>query len=178
MLFYTFIFPFGWINLRLITPPYLWIWGFRRMKRGTSTIWTPNNKKQAIVDGIELLRTRDPDMYLRLTEKQHLWIFYSGKGRATNALGYIFGLNQRYIDLGNEGVAAFLVQSLLLSEACPSLNQFKTTPGERAVMRKTLDWMCEHSFRHEMINSYRKVVEKWESQERFREIGQSPEMTN
>jgi ribosomal protein L31 len=172
---YVMAFP-TYILFSLLTPLYFLLFGFKRIRCGTSIIWTPKSKKQAILDGVELLRACDTQMYLRLTSRQHLTIFYSGKWKTTNAWGRVSGLNERYIQLGSEGVATFFVQSLMLSDACPSINQFKTPPDARAAMRKTLDWMCEHSFRPGLIRSYRKVVERWESSERFRGIEQGSEM--
>jgi hypothetical protein len=163
---YTILVPF-YIFMRLITPPILWFSGFQRMKCGTTIIWAPRNKHQAILDGLKLLQKCDSEMYLRLTGKQHLFIFYSERWKTANAFGHVSGLHERYIKLGVEGVTTFLVQALLLSEACPSINQFKISPGEFAVMRKVLDWMCDHSFHPGLINSYRKVVEKWERSDRF-----------
>lgn len=151
-----------YIDLRLTIPLSCLLAGFVRLKYGTSVIWTPRNKKNAITNGLELLQACDPEMYLRLTSKERLIVVYSWKWKMANACGRFSGLNERYIELGDQGVATFFVQSLSLAEACPSINQFKNTPDKHMALRKTLDWICAQSFRPGLIDSYRKVVEKWE----------------
>jgi hypothetical protein len=161
----------GYVFMKLLLPLNLVLIGFERMGYGTSVIWMPRNKKQAILDGIECLRSHDSEMFLRLTKKQRLVIYYSHNWKDTNSFGHVFGLHKRYIELGAEGVASFIVQSLLLSDACSSINQCKLNDLERAALkvapRKTMEWMQQHSFHPEFIKVYRKVVEKWEQSERF-----------
>lgn len=173
MVAYVTVFPI-YIFMRLAMPPIFVLSGYQRIWCGTSFIWSPKNKKQAILDGIEVLRVCGPEMYSRLTSKQRLIIFYTGhagKWNTSNLAGRVYSLDERYIELGSQGVAAFLAQALLLSEASPAINQ-KVTQSEYRVARRVLDWMCEYSFHPGLINSYRKVVQQWESQEHFREIRQ------
>ena len=159
---YAYVLP-GYFFLSLTTPLTFRLAGLRRMKCGTSVIWLPPDKKQALLNGLEFLRSCDPQMFSRLTEKQHLKIYYIGNSskKVINALGYVFGLSERYFQFGDQGIAMFLVQSLLLSESDPFLNQFKGE-HDRYLLRRVLEWMSQHSFRPGVINSYRKVVEKWE----------------
>ncbi len=81
------------------------------------------------------------------------------------------GLHEEYIKMGPESVALFIVQSLLFCVAAPSVNQCMLKARELAaikvVPRRTLEWMCQHSFHPGLINSYGKVVEAWEKSERF-----------
>jgi hypothetical protein len=157
-----FIAFLGYIFLRLTMPSACLLSGMQRLRYGTLIVWTPQNKKDAIVNGLELLRACDPEMYRRLTSKQHLIIVYSWKWKMANACGRFFGLHERYIEMGDQGVAMFFVQSLSLSEACPSINQSKRLPGDHMALRNVLDWMHSQSFRPSLIESYHKVVEKWE----------------
>jgi hypothetical protein len=109
-------------------------------------------------------------MFLRFT-KRRLNITYSHNIRNKNNGGRFYGLHERYVKLGSEGIAAFLVSAILLSEASPSVNQCRLNDRELAALkialRKVLEWMRQHSFHPELINSYRKVVEKWEESRRF-----------
>jgi hypothetical protein len=150
----------------LFSPLGLWLLGYKRLKYGISVIWAPKNKRSLILDGVECLRSHDEEMFLRFTTKQKLFIYYSGSDNITNLLGYIFGLQEKYIRFGKEGVACFIVQSLFVSEASPSINQFKLKhlrgAALKAVPRKTMEWMQQHSFDSRLIISYSKVVEKWE----------------
>jgi hypothetical protein len=140
--------------------------GLRQIPLGTSVIWTPQNKRQIILDGIECLRKHDAKMFLHLTTKSHLFIYYTGNINLTNLYGYLFGLREGIIKQGAEGVAYFIVQSLLVSDAHPSINQHRkndiTYNNLRAVPRKTMEWMQQHSFDPQIIKSYVKVVEVWE----------------
>jgi hypothetical protein len=163
---------FGYAFMKLFTPLNLVLLGFERMRFGTSVIWTPRNKKQTILDGIEFLRNHDSEMFLRFTKKQRLVIYYSHNRSDTNSFGHVFGLHKRYLEIGAEGVASFIVQSLLLSDACSSINQCKLNDRERAGLkvapRQTMEWMRQHSFHPKLINAYSKMAEKWEQSERFK----------
>jgi hypothetical protein len=165
----------GYAWTRLYMPLAVRLAGFRQIPLGTSVIWTAKNKKQTILDGIECLRSHDPEMFLRLTTKAKLFIYYSGNYNITNLFGYLFGLREGYIKQGPEGVAYFIVQSLIVSDAHPSINQHRkndlTYNRLRTVPRKTMEWMQQHSVDPEIINSYVKVVEHWE--QRYSNIGTS-----
>jgi hypothetical protein len=178
MVAYVRVFPI-YIFMRLTMPPIFLLSGYQRIRCGTSFIWSPKNRKQTILDGIEVLRVCGPEMYSRLTSKQRLIIFYTGhagKWNTSNLAGRVFSLDERYIELGSQGVAMFFAQALLLSETSPAINQVKVTENQYRAPRRVLDWMCEHSFHPGLIKSYRKVVQKWESQEHFRDVRQSLEM--
>ncbi len=161
----------AYICLRLVIPPMALLSGGIRLNCGTSVFWIPRNKKQTILDGIELLRTKDQEMFSRLTSKQRLIIYYGHNKNVTNAGGRVFGMHRRYIEMGSEGIACFIVQSIITSAAAPSINQCKLNDHERASLkiagRRVLEWMQQHSFHPELIKVYQKVVEKWEQQERF-----------
>jgi hypothetical protein len=152
----------GYIFVRYTTPPVLWLSGYQSVAIGTSVVWITKNKKKAILDGIEFLRICDPEIYLRITQRQHFFVFYSHNMMVTNAFGRICGLHKQYIKLGVEGIAVFFVQSLFLLEASPSINQLKYSEPSQAALRKVLEWMGQHSFRPGLINAYSKVVDKWE----------------
>lgn len=161
----------GYVLLGWTRPPVLWLAGHRRVRCGTSTVWVPESKRQVILDGIEWLRGHDAEMFMRFTKKQRLVIYYSRNWSDTNSLGHVFGLHDRYIALGAEGVAFFIVQSVLLSAAAPSLNQCRLSDSERNALkvapRKAMEWMEQHSFHPKLINAYSKMAENWEQSERF-----------
>lgn len=155
---------------KAITFLVVWQSGGIRLKYGRSVIATPMPQSRAIQDGADRLSRCDPAMFLRFS-RQGLNIAYSNQsGRLTDG-GLFFNLHQRYLDLGAEGVAVFLVQCTLLSEASPSINRCRIPPHEIAamkhVLRNVLMWMRQQSFHPALIHSYKKVVEKWESSRRF-----------
>jgi hypothetical protein len=117
-------------------------------------------------------------MFLRFTQRQRLIIYYSYNRRENNTFGRVFGLGERYTQLGAEGVASFIVQALLFSDASPHINQSKWRDRDRVALksapRQTVEWMREHSFHPKLVDSYLKVAEKWEQSERFREIASLP----
>jgi hypothetical protein len=162
---YVILFLFCRLGTRLL--------GYKRIQLGTSVIWAPQNKVQTIFEGVECLKKCDTEMYLRLTTKQKLVFYYvQNNGGITNLFGYFFGLHDRYIKMGSEGIACFIVQSLLVSSASSSINQHRLNTRERSefkvAARKTMEWMQQHSFQPNLINSYSKFVEKWEQSEHFR----------
>ncbi|HEX3857020.1 MAG TPA: hypothetical protein VHY30_06975 [Verrucomicrobiae bacterium] len=156
----------------MVSPLAVWLSGYKRVKCGTSSIWVSKNKKQVILNGIECLRSRDAEMFLRFTKKG-LFIYYSHQLNTRDAWRN-FGLQERHIELGAEGVASFIVQKLFISDARPSINRSKLDDRELAALkmapRKAMEWMQEHSFDPRLINSYRKVVEKWEQDECFNKL--------
>jgi hypothetical protein len=159
----------------LVSPLAVWLSGYKRIKCETSSIWAPKNKQQIILNGIECLRSRDAEMYLNFTKKR-LFIYYSHQLNTRDAWRN-FGLQERYIELGAEGVASFIVQKLFISDVRPSISRSKLDDRELAALkmapRKAMEWMQQHSFDQRLINSYRKVVEKWEQTERFKNLPQT-----
>jgi hypothetical protein len=156
---------------RLIIPLAAWLSGGQRVKCGTSIFWIPRSAKKGVLDGVELLHTKDPEMFLRLTTQQRLIIVYTHNTSSPNNGTRIYGLHKRFIEMGPEGIACFLVQSIFFYEASPSVNQCRLNDRELAAIkvapRKTLEWMSQHSFHPGLINTYRRVAEKWEQSERF-----------
>jgi hypothetical protein len=156
-----------------LLPLIAWVCGGFKLKYGNSIVWTPREQKQAIQDGVECLRKCDSDMFLRFT-KQRLNIAYSFNMKSANNGGRFYNLSERYLKLGSEGIAVFMVQCTLLAEASPSLNRCKLKTVELEALKvapqKALDWMIQHSFHASLINSYRKVVEKWEAGKRFQSL--------
>lgn len=161
----------GYALMGCIRPPVLWLAGHRLVNCGTSSIWTPTSKRQVVLDGIEWLRSHDTEMFMNFTRKHKLIIYYSRNRSDTNSFGHVFGLHDRYTDLGAEGVAFFIVQSVLLSAASSSLNQSRLGDHERNALkvapRKAMEWMQQHSFHPKLISAYSKMAEKWEQSERF-----------
>jgi hypothetical protein len=90
--------------------------------------------------------------------------------KQTTQMPFFRGL-ERYVQLGPEGIATFIVSAILLSEASSSINQYRVSGRELAALkcaqRKVLEWMRQHSFNPGLINSYQKVVLNWEQSERF-----------
>lgn len=162
-----------YVFVKAITFVVVWISRGRRLRYGTSVIATPKEQSQAIQDGVERLRKCDPEMFSRFSRRR-LNIAYSSNRRGPNNGGLFYILSERYIKLGAEGVAAFIVQCTLLAEASPSINRFRITANELAALkialRKVLEWMQQHSFHPGLINSYTKVVEKWEAGKRFKAL--------
>jgi hypothetical protein len=156
----------GFIFLKLSSPLSFWLAGFKRFAFGTSTIWVPKGKIKAVMDGVECLRSRDAEMFLRFTKKQKLLIYYSKNVKVDNLCGFLFGLHERYVTLGSEAVASYIVQALMLSDASPSANQHRLNDRQRAALkaapRLTLEWMEKQSFDPRLIKSWLGAVERWE----------------
>jgi hypothetical protein len=83
-----------YVFVLILTPIIMWGAGGRGIRFGTSVIWVPKNKQRAILDGIECLRTHDPEMFLRLGN-QRLNIVYAGNIRTANAGGIFYGIHER-----------------------------------------------------------------------------------
>jgi hypothetical protein len=163
------VYPFA----KFILPVMARISGWRRLKFGTSIVLTPQDQEQPIRDGIECLRRCDPEMFSRFSKQRFNIAYSNGKGSANNG-GVFFSLHERYIKLGPEGVAVFIVQCIMLAEASPSFNRYKSKANElpalKIALRKVLEWMQQRSFHPGLIDSYSKVVEKWEAGNRFQAL--------
>jgi hypothetical protein len=148
--------------------------GWIRLSCGTSVFWIPRDKKQAILDGIECLRMRDAELFSKLSEGAQLIFCYAGSTKTANNGTRLYGIHDRYIQIGPEGIALFVVQSLFCYEASPSFNQCRRTESQAAAVRaapwKTLDWMCKHSFNQGLIDSYRGAIGKAEERRRLKSL--------
>lgn len=156
----------------LLGPVILWMTGYKQIKCGISAIWVPGNMKRTVMEGIEYLRDRDEEMFRRLTEKQRVFIFYSHDITMTNIYGYVYGLHESYVKRGAAWIAFFIMQSLVMSEASPSVNRFRLKDSERAALkavpRKVMERMQQDSFDPDLIKSYKGMVQMWEQKEVFR----------
>ncbi|HET7625682.1 MAG TPA: hypothetical protein VFM25_10505 [Verrucomicrobiae bacterium] len=146
--------------MKVIVPVFTWLSDGDRLKIGVSRIWFPKEKKEAVLKGVEFLKKHDEQLYLRLTSTSRpLLFYYSSDAVTANNGGPIYGLNERFMCWGPGGVATFLVQSLLMFEASPSLNQVRITESKleriRNVPNEVLQWMCSHSIRADLIDAYR-----------------------
>jgi hypothetical protein len=151
----------------IIGPLVTWVSGGQRLRFGTSVFWMPKQKAQVIRDGVELLRSRDPEMFSRLTSKQRLIIYYTEDSSVSKkADSRVFGMHKRFIELGPEAVACFIAQSLMLAAATPRLNQCRRSAQEcaalKSVSRNMADWLSKHSFNSGLIIPYQRIVEKQE----------------
>jgi hypothetical protein len=159
-----------YILMRLITPFHFWVSGGQRLKYGKCIIWTPKNRKQAILDGIEFLRIHDSEMFLCLTTKQQLMIFYS-ETSSKNSGGRIYALQEQYIKWGPEGIATSMVIALFMYRASRKINRFRLNNDERAALQAVpqmvLEWMYKHSIQAKLIDAYRRSSEKWVAQKYF-----------
>jgi hypothetical protein len=164
----------GKISFSLLCPAILWLCGYRRISCGVSSFWAPQRLRKAILDGIECLRNRDKEMFERFTKQQRLFIYYGYNTKTTNLYGYVYAMHQSYLNEGAEWIACYIIQSLYMSEASPSVNRFRLTESEnyalKNALRKTMERMREHSFSSELLNSYGKLVEMWEQKEVFRSL--------
>lgn len=162
----------GNISFSLLWPALLWLCGYRRISCGISTFWAPQRLRKAIVEGIECLRNRDEEMFVRLTKRQRLFVYYGYNTKTSNLYGYVYAMHESYINQGAEWIACYIIQSLFVSEASPSVNRFRLTESEsvalKNALRKAMERMREHSFSPELLNSYSKLVEMWEQKEAFK----------
>lgn len=156
----------------ILTIPFIaWLSGCQRVKCGSLVFWIPRSARKSVLEAVELLREKDPEMFLRLMAQRRLTFVYTHQMNAPNSGGRLCGLHKRFIDIGPEGIVCFLLQSLFCREASPAVNQCRLSESKlaakKAAPRKVLGWMLQHSFDPSLINSYRRVTEKWEQSERF-----------
>jgi hypothetical protein len=137
--------------------------GGQRLKFGTSVFWIPRQNAQVMRDGVELLRTRDPEMFSRLTSKQRLIIYYSPE-LSKKSSHRLFLMHKKFIEMGAEGVACFVAQSLMIAAAVRRINQNRLDERENAALklisRNMAEWLSKHSFSPWLISPYQKIVER------------------
>jgi hypothetical protein len=145
----------------ILFPAVALISGGKRLKFGTSVFWIPRQNVQVVRDGVELLRTRDPDMFSRLTSKQRLIIYYSPE-LSKKSSHRLFLMHKKFIEMGAEGVACFVVQSLMIAAAVRRVNQNRLDGREKAALksisRNMAEWLSNHSFNPGLISAYQKIV--------------------
>jgi hypothetical protein len=122
------------------------------------------------VDGIDFLLATDQKMFHVLTAGGR-FVFFHTAMKCSNLGGRYFGIEEQFARWGREGVAAFLVQSLLMFEASPSINKVNLKEDERAALRlvpqRVVEWMRDHSMQPNFIEAYGQAAKKWESQRSF-----------
>lgn len=139
--------------------------GCRRLKFGTSVIWVTRQKEQAVHDGVKLLQSRDQGMFSQFTTKQRLIIFYIPiRDTDRTADHRAFLMYDTFVNLGAEGVACFIVQSLMVAAAVGRMNPHKMDEQQKmafkSVSRNMVEWLSNHSFQPGLISAYQKVVER------------------
>lgn len=145
--------------------------GYQKLKFGSSIVWTPKNRREAIIDGLDYLREIDKQMYNCITADGRFVFFYTA-GKYSNFGGRYYGLEEQVVRWGREGVAAFLVQSILMFKVSPSRNKVRLKQFEltalQCVPQRVLEWMREHSFPANFIEAYSIYAKRWENQKVFR----------
>ncbi len=160
-------FSIYFFNARMLCPLVATLTGGQRLKFGTSVFWIPKEKVQMVRDGVELLRSRDPEMFSRLTSSQQLIIWYfKGQKFSRMSSHRLFFMHSKFVDMGPEGVACFIVQSLMVAAAVRRVNQHRLDDREKSalksVSRNMTDWLSKHGFQPGLIGAYQKVVERQE----------------
>jgi hypothetical protein len=139
----------------------------QRLKFGRSVFWIPRQKVQVVSDGVALLRSRDPEMFFLLTTGRRLVIYYFDGPKLHRKSGHrLFFMHSKFVDWGPQGVACFVVQSLMLAPAMLPINQNRLvergTASPKSISRNMAEWLSSHSFHPRLISSYRQLVEKQE----------------
>src|SRR3974390_782455 len=139
--------------------------GGQRLKFGRSVFWIPRQKAQVVRDGVALLRSRDPEMFFCLTNRQRLVIYsIEGPNSRLKPSHRLFLMHSKFVDWGPQGVACFAAQSVMLAAAEPHMNpnnlEGRGTASPKSISRNMAEWLNGHSFHPWLISSYRQLVEK------------------
>jgi hypothetical protein len=155
---------------RLLIPLLYSISGCKRLKFNNCIIWTPKNRRQSIMDGIEFLQVHDPELFSCLTTKQRLIFFYSNIPTAKSG-GRFYGIDEGFIKWGSEGIATSIVESFFLFKASHGIVRVRFNERDRAAIKAVpqtvLDWMHKHSIRANLIDAYRSSSLIWMAQKSF-----------
>ena len=155
-------FYFRYLVLIVLIPTISKLCGYRKLTFGSSIVWTPENRREVIIDGFDLLRGFDLKKYSCITGEGHFVFFYF-TGKSSPFGGRYYALEEQFVRWGREGVAALLVQSVLMFEAVPTVGKVRFKPGDsvlRLVAPQVVEWMRDHSFRADFIEGYRSATEK------------------
>jgi hypothetical protein len=148
-------------------PVFASLCGGQRLKFGRSVFWIPRQKAQVVRDGLALLRSRDPEMFFWLTRRHRLVIYYFDGPKWHRKSGHrLFFMHSKFVDWGPQGVACFVVQSLMLAAAALQINQSKLvergTASPKSISRDMAEWLSRHAFHPKLISTYRQLVENQE----------------
>jgi hypothetical protein len=139
--------------------------GYRKLTFGSSIVWTPENRRESIIDGFDFLQSTDKKMFNCITAEGRFVFFYTA-GKCSNFGGRYYGLEEQFVGWGREGIAVFLVQSILMREAVPTMNKVNLkqgAPALRLVAPRVVEWMRAHSFRADFIEGYCSAAHKREN---------------
>lgn len=161
-----FIYYTGYLLTLVLWGPVLSpLYGGQRLKFGGSVFWMPRQKAQVVCDGVALLRSRDPEMFFRLTSKQRLIIYNFEGPKLQRKSGHrLFFMHSKFVDWGPQGVACFIVQSLMTAAAVQRINRNRLNEQEeaslRSISRNMADWLRLHSFHPGLISALKQFVER------------------
>ena len=158
---------------KVMRPVTFLVAGGQRLEFGTCVIWTTRHRKQAILNGIECLQTRDPDLFLSIaTARKGLTFFYSPIN-TKSAGGRVYGLDEQFLKWGPEGIATSMVDSFFQFKASPRINRIRLSSQEAKALRDTpqevLEWMRQHEIQQNLISAFGMMSAKWSAQKYFAE---------
>ena len=153
---HLFSYPMYWY-VKFGLGPALPLTGFKRFVVGTCTILAPPKQMQAIMQGVEYLRTLDSEMFQRLTTERR-YVFWYNKQHHMRCKEY-FSVPDNYFLWGKEGVVTCFVQSIMTSSLEES--PFKKSPvTRRQVQQQVFEWVKKNSFQPELVKQYQAFAEE------------------
>ncbi|HVU27670.1 MAG TPA: hypothetical protein VHG71_08030 [Verrucomicrobiae bacterium] len=160
---------FLYFTLRLGAPLFFGISGYKKLRLGKCVIWTPKDREQVILKGIDFLRKRDSEIFSLLTTSRLM--FFWTKEKVKESGGRIFAISEQFVKWGPEGIAVNVVLSFLKFKTSPEINRFKAGKENREAIKtaseQMLEWMRQHSMQDKLIKAYRMASEKWVAENYF-----------
>jgi ABC-type xylose transport system permease subunit len=130
--------------------------GLKRSVIGNCTILAPPKQMQLIMQGVEYLRTLDPEMFQKLTAERE-YVFWYHKQRYMRCKEY-FSIPDNFLLWGKEGIVTCFVQSIMSSSLEESPFK-KSLVTRRQVLQQVFEWVRKHSLPPELVKQYQEFAE-------------------
>jgi hypothetical protein len=136
--------------------------GCKRSTIGSCTVIAPQKQMQLVLDGINLLKTIDLQMFQQLTAGRPFMFWYNPEH--ITQLRDIFSITDNFLSWGKEGVSVFFVQCVLETNmehvALTGAGDWTYQDGvrlRREVQIGVLDWIKRQPFSPELIKEYEEI---------------------
>jgi hypothetical protein len=130
---------------------------------GGCTIFAPPRVIKLFLEGVGFLKAADPDMFRRLTQEGRYVCVY--RQEVAQTYGY-FGITDRFLSWGKEGVAAALVNAVLKNELYHAPLGLRWNPkftevveARRQFSEQLFLWLDKHSTQSELVVYYERLSE-------------------
>jgi len=136
--------------------------GHSRFRVGTLTFWKPEFLSTCRAS-VERLHSLDPELHERVTERERLCFYYSGKRSEQALFPRSSSISDAYTDWHSDGIISRLVYAAFLANAFPrqvitAAERPAARASHRDVMTRTGAWLAARSFPEPLVACFQENI--------------------